>query len=66
MNLEKRTALGKSENIKEKQMRLKKLIVILMICLLLGLISQSIGYTMGYFTDPESSVDNTLRIAESW
>ena len=47
-------------------MRLKKLIVILMICLLLGLISQSIGYTMGYFTDPESSVDNTLRIAESW
>jgi len=66
LNPEKRTAFGKSENIKAKQMRLKRLIVILMICLLLGFIFQSIGSTMGYFTDSESSVDNTLRIVENW
>jgi len=52
--------------LKEKRMGSKQLIVILMVCLLLGLIGQIIGTTMGYFTDPESSVDNTLRIAESW
>jgi hypothetical protein len=47
-------------------MSLKRLVVILAVCLLLAVIFQSIGTTMGYFTDAESSVENTLRIAESW
>jgi hypothetical protein len=47
-------------------MRLKHLTVILMVCWLLAFILQSMGTTMGYFTDTESSVDNTLRIAETW
>lgn len=44
----------------------KKLIVILIICLLLVFIAQNTGTTVGYFIDTESSLDNTLRIAESW
>jgi hypothetical protein len=44
----------------------KKSLVILLVCLLLIFIAHSIGTTMGYFNDTESSLDNTMRIAESW
>jgi predicted ribosomally synthesized peptide with SipW-like signal peptide len=44
----------------------KKLIVLLMICLLLIFIAQSIGITLGYFSDTESSVDNILRFTNTW
>jgi len=47
-------------------MIVKRIIFIIIVCLLLVLIIQNIGATFGYFNDTESSVDNILRFKHTW
>ena len=47
-------------------MSLKRVIFIIITCLVLVLIIQGIGVTSAYFSDSEVSVNNTLRFKESW
>ena len=44
----------------------KRLVIILVICIVLGLAANTVSVSMGLFTDSEESVENTLRFAESW
>ena len=47
-------------------MGLKTWLAVFLVCVLVFSIILAVGNAMGYFADTESSLDNTLRIAESW
>ena len=51
---------------KEVCMGLKIWLVIFLVCLFVFGVIFTKDTTMGYYTDTESSLDNILRIAESW